>query len=183
MKNVLFFVTLKALLSFLSSEPPKPPESGKRSRWDVSEAKEDKKSDDSVRELPSETRPDRASAPPASRSEVCGERNGSKKGGSDVSPSAAVFTQEEPAALRGSDTRTDDDEEKKDEEEEESRPPMDLFKAIFASSSDEEKSSSSSGESDDDDRKEEESQAADLFTVTSPAGDTSNPPTGSATAP
>ncbi|XP_071346026.1 G patch domain-containing protein 1 isoform X2 [Trachinotus anak] len=120
--------------------PPKPPESGKKSRWDVSDQKEEKKKKDPLSELLSaarnqtETKLDQSSAPalPAS----AGSSHQSKT---------------KPVDQQSSDKRKEGDEE---EEEEESRPPMDLFKAIFASSSDE-KSSSSEGESQDEEEEEE----------------------------
>ncbi|XP_017295369.1 G patch domain-containing protein 1 isoform X2 [Kryptolebias marmoratus] len=159
------------------AEPPKPPESGKKSRWDVSDQKKDKKkSDDSLSELLStarnqtEIKPDRDSAPELPVS--------SHSNDPAVTP---ANKSEESAGVQSSDRKTDCDEEQKDEEEE-NRPPMDLFKAIFASSSDE-KSSSSEAESDSEDEekdgKEEEgkieSQAVDLLTITtSSSGDTSS---------
>ncbi|KAF1393321.1 hypothetical protein PFLUV_G00037870 [Perca fluviatilis] len=112
---------------------PKPPEAGKRSRWDVSQ-EEEKKKKDPLSQLLNDARnqteiKEEQSSPPAS---------GSAK---DQTETMSVDEQKE---------KKDEEEE---EEEEESRPPMDLFKAIFASSSsseeEEEKSSSSSqGESD-----------------------------------
>ncbi|XP_037548305.1 G patch domain-containing protein 1 [Nematolebias whitei] len=171
--SVFNFLTME---SRETAEPPKPPESGKKSRWDVSEQRDDKKSDDSLSELlnaaqnQTETKPDQGSAPEAPASNRSGDTTPANK------------AKEESAGLQSSDTKTDRDEE----EEEESRPPIDLFKAIFASSSDE-KSSSSEGESEDEDEKTDvkeeegkmESQAADVFTVpssssSSSSGDTSN---------
>lgn len=79
-------------MSFLSSEPPKPPESGKKSRWDVSEQRDDKKSDYSQSELlnaaqnQTETKPGQGSAPeapassrsadttPANKAKVCEQK-------------------------------------------------------------------------------------------------------------
>ncbi|XP_047436954.1 G patch domain-containing protein 1 isoform X2 [Mugil cephalus] len=134
--------------------PPKPPETGKKSRWDVSEKekedkKEDKKEDtDPLSELLS-----------AARSQTS-------------PPSISSSHQKE--------TRPGDQEQ--EEQEEESRPPMDLFKAIFASSSEEKSSSSSEGESDgeeeEEDTKEEAgrvgSQPVNLFNVTSSSSSASS---------
>ncbi|XP_029353949.1 G patch domain-containing protein 1-like [Echeneis naucrates] len=123
--------------------PPKSPEPVKKSRWDVSDQKEEKKKDEALSELLSaarhqtETRPDQMSAPappaPSSRDQTQTERN-----------------------QRG---------QEEEEEEEESRPPMDLFKAIFASSS----SSEGDSEEEEEDTKEEEvkpePQEVNLFNI------------------
>ncbi|XP_044062771.1 G patch domain-containing protein 1 [Siniperca chuatsi] len=139
--------------------PPKPPEAGKRSRWDVSD-QEEKKKNDPLTELLSaarnqtDTTLERASvrALPASTS--------------TDGPTPDHRTQEAKSADRHSPDKKEEEEE--EEEEEESRPPMDLFKAIFAGSSDEESSSSSEGESnDEEDEVKVEPQPLNLFTVAS----------------
>lgn len=50
----MFVLTEKA--HYFSSAPPKPPESGKKSRWDVSEQKVEKKKEDPLGELLSAAR-------------------------------------------------------------------------------------------------------------------------------
>ncbi|KAM7405595.1 hypothetical protein PAMP_000032 [Pampus punctatissimus] len=151
-----------------ATAPPKPPESSRRSRWDISDQKEVKKISDPLSELlsaarnqTSETKSDRTSVPalPASTS------NGQ---------TADIKTETKSADQANSGKKKGDDEEE-EQEEEENRPSMDLFKAIFASSSDE-KSSSSEGESEDDDDEKEntkedqaevESHPLKLFNITS----------------
>ncbi|KAM7424785.1 hypothetical protein PAMA_000916 [Pampus argenteus] len=150
-----------------ATAPPKPPESSRRSRWDISDQKEVKKKSDPLSELlsaarnqTSQTEPDRTSVPalPASTSN---------------DQTAAIKTETKSADQANSEKKKADEEEEEEEEEEENRPPMDLFKAIFASSSDEKSSSSSEGESEDDDEKgtkegqvEVESHPLKLFNIT-----------------
>ncbi|KAM6942759.1 G patch domain-containing protein 1 [Xenentodon cancila] len=146
--------------------PPKPPESGKKSRWDVSELKEEKKKNkDPLSELnatrnQTETTQDQTAAP-----------------ASPGPPESISSSQPEvkSAKQQSSEKKTEGDEEEQEEEEEESRPPMDLFKAIFASSSDEKSSSSSEGENDGEEEEDEaaaaegntDSQPLNLFSITS----------------
>ncbi|XP_024150811.1 G patch domain-containing protein 1 [Oryzias melastigma] len=148
-----------------SREPtasPKPPDSGKKSRWDVSESKEEKKKEDLSDPL------------------------GTAKNHAETEPEP-----EPPAATSSrSETRTEDqegpergEEEEQEEEQEESRPPMDLFKAIFASSS-EEKSSSSEAESSDEEETEDqrdgeagpETEPQNLFSISTGASSSAPPP-------
>ncbi|XP_041839846.1 G patch domain-containing protein 1 isoform X2 [Melanotaenia boesemani] len=137
--------------------PPKPLESGKKSRWDVSE---EKKKDDLLSDVLSAVQ----SKTEMKQDEITAQ-------GTPALPARRIEVKS--ADQPSSERKTEGDEN--EEEEEESRPPMDLFKAIFAGSSDEEKSSSSSeGESnkeDYEDGKEEgekvKSQPATLFTITS----------------
>ncbi|XP_070759386.1 G patch domain-containing protein 1 [Enoplosus armatus] len=163
--------------------PPKPPEAGKRSRWDVSDLKKEKKKNDPLSELLSaarnqtETKLEQTSinALPASTST------------NHQTPDSRT-EETKPADQQSSDKKKEGEEEEQ-EEEEESRPPMDLFKAIFAGSSDEKSSSSSEGESnDEEDVKEDEvkvePQPLNLFNITSsssniPTSSSSNIPTSS----
>ncbi|XP_040893988.1 G patch domain-containing protein 1 isoform X2 [Toxotes jaculatrix] len=156
-----------------TAAPPKPPETGKKSRWDVSDQKEEKKKNDPPGELSTAqnqngTKVEQSSVPalPASTST------------SDQTPDNR--TQTKSVDQHSSDQRKEGEEEEEEEEEEESRPPMDLFKAIFASSSDE-KSSSSEGESEEEeeeDTKEDEGkmdlQALTLFNISSTITSTSS---------
>ncbi|TDH17501.1 hypothetical protein EPR50_G00009630 [Perca flavescens] len=131
---------------------PKPPEAGKRSRWDVSqEEDEKKKKKDPLSQLLNDAR---------NQTEIKQEQSSPPASGS--------------ANHQTETTSVDEQKEKKDEEEEEeeeeSRPPMDLFKAIFASSSSEEEeeksSSSSEGESETEDtegRVKADTPALNLF--------------------
>ncbi|AWP01021.1 putative G patch domain-containing protein 1-like [Scophthalmus maximus] len=125
-----------------TTAPPKPPETGKRSRWDISDQK---------KKIKEEEEGD-ASLPACSSSEQQ-TADGTKS-----------------VDQKSSDKKSNGDEEE-EEDEEESRPPMDLFKAIFASSSDE-KSSSSEGESEEEEKTKEdegkvEPQALNLFNISS----------------
>ncbi|KAK2854349.1 hypothetical protein Q5P01_007010 [Channa striata] len=162
-----------------TTAPPKPPESSRKSRWDVSGQVEQKRNDDPLSELISaarnqtpETKLDQASEPdlPAlSRT-------------SDQTPGNQSETK--PEDQQSSDKRTG-----RDDEEEESRPSMDLFKAIFASSSDEKSSSSSEGDSEDEgpgkDAKEDEGTIepgpVNLFNITSTSSVTTSTVTSSMT--
>ncbi|XP_061592405.1 G patch domain-containing protein 1 isoform X2 [Cololabis saira] len=134
--------------------PPKPPASGKKSRWDVSEHKDDVKDEDPLSELLTATRNQSQTKPDQT----------APGGPESISSQTQVKTEKQES----SEKKTDGDEEKQqeEEEEEESRPPMDLFKAIFASSSDEKSSSSSEGESDGEKVEEETSQPVTLFSIT-----------------
>ncbi|XP_022605967.1 G patch domain-containing protein 1 [Seriola dumerili] len=157
-----------------ATAPPKPPEPAKKSRWDVSDQKEEKKKSDALSELLSaardqtETKLDQTSvpAPPAL-----------------PAPPSRDQTETRSGDQQSSDMKKEGDEEE-EEEEEESRPPMDLFKAIFASSSDE-KSSSSEGESEEEeeDTKEDEGktepQAVKLFSISNVTSNTSSSVTSS----
>nr|XP_020495815.1 G patch domain-containing protein 1 isoform X2 [Labrus bergylta] len=160
--------------------PPKPPESGKRSRWDVSgqKAEEKKKEEDPLSELLSaarnqtETKPEKTL--PASTST------------NHQTPDSRTKEAKSADQEKGN----KDDQEEEEVEEEENRPPMDLFKAIFAGSSDEKSSSSSEGESEDeeeevgDTKKEEvqgEPQLINLFKV--PSSSSSSSVTSSTTTP
>ncbi|XP_070825674.1 G patch domain-containing protein 1 isoform X2 [Chaetodon trifascialis] len=144
-----------------TSAPPKPPEPGKKSRWDVSDQKEEKKSDP-LSELLS-----------AARNQTVTKEEEVHRG----ADAAAACSSSRPAEAnqQSSDKKKQGDGEEEEEEEEESRPPMDLFKAIFAGSSDEKSSSSSEGESNDEedtkDAKEHEvsvePQQPSLFNITS----------------
>ncbi|KAM9366274.1 G patch domain-containing protein 1 [Symphorus nematophorus] len=155
-----------------TSGPPKPLESVKASRWDVSDQKEQKKKvNDPLSELLSaarnqtETKVDQTSsvpaAPSASAASTC----------SECWPAESRV--EQSADQQGADRKTggDGEEEDEDEVEEESRPPMDLFKAIFSVSSGD-NSSSSEGQSDEEedgkDTKEdgEETRPLNLFNIT-----------------
>ncbi|KAM9765861.1 G patch domain-containing protein 1 isoform 3-T3 [Menidia menidia] len=119
---------------------PPPPDSGKKSRWDVSEQMKKSK-----------TGPDQASAEP--------DRASSEPDRASSEPdraSAEPAQKKEPGGP---------EEEQQEEQEEESRPPMDLFKAIFASSSEEKSSSSEEEEASDAEVKEEEKEEeVSLFT-------------------
>ncbi|KAM8893799.1 G patch domain-containing protein 1 isoform 2-T2 [Spinachia spinachia] len=127
--------------------PPKPPEAGRRSRWDVSGEEKDPVTDLLV----------------AARNQT-----GIKVGRASSSSCTEQQTDD-------SITERNPEDNEEQEEQEESRPPMDLFKAIFAISSDDQSSSSSEGESDDNeeeevkDIKEEQMdpQPLNLFSVTS----------------
>ncbi|XP_063336671.1 G patch domain-containing protein 1 isoform X2 [Pelmatolapia mariae] len=157
-----------------AAAPPKPPESGKKSRWDVSEQKVEKKKEDPLGELLSaarnqtETKVEHTPTPalPASVSSS-DQAPGSK-------PEIKSSEQQSP------EQKKEGDEE--EEEEEESRPPMDLFKAIFASSSDEKSSSSSEGESSDEEDEKEtkedegkiDSEPLNLFSIPSSSAATSS---------
>lgn len=160
----------------LSSAPPKALESRRRSRWDVSDQKEEQQEKkDPLNELLSaarhqaEANPEQSS-PPASTStsrtevehpEPLQDSSSGEQESDHVT--CALFTQAEPGDQQSSDEKRDSAGE---EEEEESRPPMDLFKAIFAGSSDETSSSSSEGEgNDEEDAKEEE--PLNLFNIAS----------------
>ncbi|CAK6978655.1 G patch domain-containing protein 1 isoform X2 [Scomber scombrus] len=141
--------------------PPKPPESSRRSRWDMSEEEKKKKKNDPLSELLSEARNQ-----------------------SETNPTQTSEPAEDPVK---SEKKKGDEEE--EEEEDESRPPMDLFKAIFASSSDEKSSSSSEGENEDEDEKDvkeeetrAESQSLKLFNISAtvtPSSVSSSVPTSS----
>ncbi|XP_049896144.1 G patch domain-containing protein 1 isoform X4 [Epinephelus moara] len=149
-----------------TTAPPKPPEAGKKSRWDVSDQKEENKCDPlsellSAARHQTETSTPAPPAPPASSST------------NDQTPDTK--TEMESADQQSSDKKKEGDEEE-EEEEEESRPPMDLFKAIFANSSDEKSSSSSEGESNDEeevvkdtkkDKVRADTQPLNLFNITS----------------
>ncbi|XP_040015880.2 G patch domain-containing protein 1 isoform X1 [Gasterosteus aculeatus] len=127
--------------------PPKPPEAGRRSRWDVS--KEEKQKD------------------PLSELLVAARNQ------TEIKVEGASSTSSSSTEQQTDDSITKRNLEEEQEEQEESRPPMDLFKAIFAISSDDESSSSSEGESDDEeevkDVKEEQMdpQPQNLFSITS----------------
>nr|XP_020458272.1 G patch domain-containing protein 1 isoform X2 [Monopterus albus] len=165
-----------------SRDPTAPPEPRKKSRWDVSDQKQEEK---------------RRNGPPsellsAARSQTSETKLGPTSG--PVLPASPVSTSTNPQTpdnrteagkQQSSDQKKEGDEE--EGEEEESRPPMDLFKAIFASSSDE-KSSSSEGEGEDEedkkDSKEEEEgtvnlQPVNLFNVTATSTITSSTTTSS----
>uniref|UniRef100_A0A3B4WGV7 G patch domain containing 1 n=1 Tax=Seriola lalandi dorsalis TaxID=1841481 RepID=A0A3B4WGV7_SERLL len=156
-----------------ATAPPKPPEPAKKSRWDVSDQKEEKKKSDALSDLLSaardqtETKLDQTSLPAL------------------PAPPSRDQTETRSGDQQSSDMKKEGDEEE-EEEEEESRPPMDLFKAIFASSSDE-KSSSSEGESEEEeeDTKEDEGktepQAVKLFNISSVTSNTSSSVTSSIT--
>ncbi|GLD55669.1 G patch domain-containing protein 1 isoform X2, partial [Lates japonicus] len=155
-----------------TTAPPKPPEMGKKSRWDVSDQKEEKKKNEPLSER-TETKLEQTSVPalPApTNHQAPGNR-----------------TETKSAEEQSSDKKKEGDDEE-EEEEEESRPPMDLFKAIFASSSDE-KSSSSEGESEDEegekDTKEDEGkidpQVPNLFNISSNITSTSSVTSSSGT--
>ncbi|XP_028258548.1 G patch domain-containing protein 1 isoform X2 [Parambassis ranga] len=135
-----------------AAAPPKPPEPGKKSRWDVSEQKEEGRKGDPLSEMLSTART-QTSAPAAL-----------------PAPTSSGDQTEVKSAEQPSSEKKEGDEEEEQEEEEDSRPPMDLFKAIFASS---ESSSSSEGESDKEeedttkDGGKMESQPQNLFNITS----------------
>uniref|UniRef100_A0A1A8D5F1 G patch domain containing 1 n=1 Tax=Nothobranchius kadleci TaxID=1051664 RepID=A0A1A8D5F1_NOTKA len=174
------FNFLSVMESREMAAPPKPPESGKKSRWDVSHQETKGTSEDpqSAAQTQTETKSDHSSDPglPASSSR---------------DTSAASRTQEKLADLQSSEKKTAGDEEEQQEEdeeqeEEESRPSMDLFKAIFASSSDEKSSSSSEESNDEEDRKDKEEgktdlQPANLFTIATSSVTTSSVTTSSVT--
>ncbi|XP_029001004.1 G patch domain-containing protein 1 [Betta splendens] len=156
--------------------PPKPSESSKKSRWDVSDRKNEKKHGDSESELhntaqTSETKLDQTSAPalPALPAPV---------------QTSAEKTETKPMDQESSVTKTEGEEE----EEDESRPSMDLFKAIFASSSDEKSSSSSEEDGEDEenetstkeDERKVDSQPVNLFNITT-SSTTTNTSTTSTT--
>ncbi|XP_034385421.1 G patch domain-containing protein 1 isoform X2 [Cyclopterus lumpus] len=129
--------------------PLKAPEAGKRSRWDVSEQKEEQ--EDPLTELlvTARNQTEIKVEPPPSPS----------------SPSSS------------SSTKRKTEEEEEEEVQEENRPPMDLFKAIFCSS-DDKSSSSSEGESneeEEEDSKEDQvhPQPLNLFRIVSSPGTSS----------
>ncbi|XP_074523404.1 G patch domain-containing protein 1 [Halichoeres trimaculatus] len=146
-----------------TAAPPKPPEPGKRSRWDVSQQKgEKKKEDDPLSELLTAAR---------NQTEI-------KTANSSVPALPAPTNTKSQTPETGAEESADQEKkeggaEEEEEEEEESRPPMDLFKAIFAGSSDEKSSSSSEGECEDEEKKEEEVQvqpgSINLFNIPSSA--------------
>ncbi|XP_041805894.1 G patch domain-containing protein 1 isoform X2 [Chelmon rostratus] len=154
-----------------TSAPPKPPEPGKKSRWDVSDRKEEKKQTDPLSELLSAAR-----NKSASNLEQASER-GEPASGSASRRSLDSRAETKSVDQHSSDKKKQGDgaEEEEQEEEEESRPPMDLFKAIFAGSSDEKSSSSSEGESNDEEEVKDaeehevrgEPQQLNLFNITS----------------
>ncbi|XP_076592200.1 G patch domain-containing protein 1 isoform X2 [Chaetodon auriga] len=143
-----------------TSAPPKPPEPGKKSRWDVSDQKEEKKKSDPLSELLSAARNQTVTK----EEEACGGADGARSSRQPAETKSK--DQQSPAKKKQGDG------EEEEEEEEESRPPMDLFKAIFAGSSDEKSSSSSEGESNDEedakDAKEHEinMEQPNLFNIT-----------------
>ncbi|XP_034038819.1 G patch domain-containing protein 1 [Thalassophryne amazonica] len=140
--------------------PPKPPASGKKSRWDVSDRTE-KKADLLSSQQPPESKDHQSPAPALP---------------GPASPEPRAESADEMTMER---KKEDEDEP----EEEESRPPMDLFKAIFASSSDE-KSSSSEEDShnEDDDQTKDGFQTPNLFNITSTTAVTSTTVTPSSSA-
>ncbi|XP_031136140.2 G patch domain-containing protein 1-like [Sander lucioperca] len=117
-----------------TTAPPKPADAGKRSRWDVSQQKEEEKKEKKEKEKD-----------PLSQLLNDARKQTETKLGQSSPPAS-----ETPSVDEQKEKKDEEKEEEKEEEEEEeeSRPPMDLFKAIFASSSDEKSSSSSEGESD-----------------------------------
>ncbi|CAN9506550.1 unnamed protein product [Ophioblennius macclurei] len=134
-----------------TSAPPRPPESLKKSRWDVSGQRSD---------LPDEPPFEPPAAPPVVSPSVVSSRQTEVKG--------------EPADQQSSSQEEEEDgkkeeEEEEDEEEEESRPPMDLFKAIFEGSSDDKSSSSEEDEEEEEQQQETHTntQPLNLFTITS----------------
>ncbi|KAK2920489.1 G patch domain-containing protein 1 [Channa argus] len=162
--------------------PPKPPESSKKSRWDVSEHTEQKKKNDPLSELiiaarnqTPETEVNQTSVPDLPALPVPTRAN-------DQTPGNKSET-------KPVDQQSSDKKKGSDDEEEESRPPMDLFKAIFESSSDEKSSSSSEGESENEggekDRKKDEGtdepQPVNLFNITSTSSVTCSTVTASIT--
>ncbi|KAF0042682.1 hypothetical protein F2P81_004019 [Scophthalmus maximus] len=155
-----------------TTAPPKPPETGKRSRWDISDQK---------KKIKEEEEGD-ASLPACSSSEqqtadgtkvfnyLCRQKliRTFRENCDEELVNRVLFNQS--VDQKSSDKKSNGDEEE-EEDEEESRPPMDLFKAIFASSSDE-KSSSSEGESEEEEKTKEdegkvEPQALNLFNISS----------------
>ncbi|XP_075939293.1 G patch domain-containing protein 1 isoform X1 [Anarhichas minor] len=133
--------------------PPPPIDSGKRSRWDISDQKkeeEEKKKEDPLSELLVAAR---------NQTEIKEERTSSSSSSTKQQTADSVIK-----------IKTEDNEE---EEEEESRPPMDLFKAIFNSSSDDKSSSSSEGENNEEEEvkntKEDQvlPQLQNLFSISS----------------
>ncbi|KAM3877449.1 G patch domain-containing protein 1 [Diretmus argenteus] len=135
-----------------TSAPPKPPESGKRSRWDVSGRTEKKK--DPLSEFLSVAR--NQVVPASTGTTETTETTGTTRttGTTGTTP-PDIKTETTSSEQLNSDRKNEGEEkEEEEEEEEESRPPMDLFKAIFASSSDE-KSSSSSEEGESEDEEDE----------------------------
>ncbi|CAJ1049910.1 G patch domain-containing protein 1 isoform X1 [Xyrichtys novacula] len=143
-----------------TSAPPKAPESGKKSRWDVSEQKEEKKKDDPLSELLS-----------AARNQSETKQTNTSILALPSSTNTNHQTPDDRAEESAEQEKAKEGDQEEEEEEEESRPPMDLFKAIFASSSDEKSSSSSEGESDEEEevkeKKEDEVQAQNLFKIPS----------------
>uniref|UniRef100_A0A8D2ZMQ3 G-patch domain-containing protein n=1 Tax=Scophthalmus maximus TaxID=52904 RepID=A0A8D2ZMQ3_SCOMX len=156
----------------VTETPPKPPETGKRSRWDISDQK---------KKIKEEEEGD-ASLPACSSSEqqtadgtkvfnyLCRQKliRTFRENCDEELVNRVLFNQS--VDQKSSDKKSNGDEEE-EEDEEESRPPMDLFKAIFASSSDE-KSSSSEGESEEEEKTKEdegkvEPQALNLFNISS----------------
>ncbi|XP_056267907.1 G patch domain-containing protein 1 isoform X3 [Pseudoliparis swirei] len=145
-----------SVFSFLTmpSAPLKPPEAGKRSRWDVSDQKkeEEKKKEEEEEEDPlsellvaarnqTEIKLEPPSSPPSSK----------------VNCKDPLETRSQPGGFMCVLFIQRKTKEEQEEEEEESRPPMDLFKAIFCSS-DDESSSSSEGESNEEEEEEEEEE-------------------------
>ncbi|XP_037304061.2 G patch domain-containing protein 1 isoform X1 [Pungitius pungitius] len=133
-----------------TTAPPKPPEAGRRSRWDVSEEEKQK---DPLSELLVAAR----------------NQTGIKVEGASSTSSSSTEQQTDDSV-----TKRNLEVNEEQEEQEESRPPMDLFKAIFAISSDDKSSSSSSdGEGDEEEEvkeiKEEQMdpQPQNLFSITS----------------
>ncbi|XP_063738289.1 G patch domain-containing protein 1 isoform X2 [Eleginops maclovinus] len=137
-----------------SAAPPKPPDLGRRSRWDVSQQKkEEQKQSDPLTELLS-----------AARNQT--ESRADLTSGTERRPAEteAERKSEDP------DEKKAGGEEEEEEQEEESRLPLDLFKAIFASSSDESSSSSEeeTNEEEQEGREEPEVKAeTQLFNISS----------------
>ncbi|KAM9860610.1 G patch domain-containing protein 1 isoform 2-T2 [Aulostomus maculatus] len=123
----------------------KPAESSRKSRWDVSDRKDEKKKNDL-----SETELDQTS--------------------SAALPATTRTDKQMPDSRTEDQSSSDRKEEEEEVEEEERRPPMDLFRAIFASSSDEKSSSSSDTDSEEDAKKGEggvDLKPPNLFNFTS----------------
>ncbi|TMS01513.1 G patch domain-containing protein 1, partial [Larimichthys crocea] len=137
--------------------PPKPSESGKKSRWDVSD--QEKKKSDPLSELLSSAR--QQTDTKLEQTPVPALPASSSTSSSTSSIRAEVKTEEQTSSNK----KKAEEEQQEEEQEEESRPPMDLFKAIFAGSSDEKSSSSSDGESDDEEDVKED-KAPNLFNIT-----------------
>ncbi|XP_027137021.1 G patch domain-containing protein 1 isoform X2 [Larimichthys crocea] len=151
------FNFLTATESRETSAPPKPSESGKKSRWDVSD--QEKKKSDPLSELLSSAR--QQTDTKLEQTPVPALPASSSTSSSTSSIRAEVKTEEQTSSNK----KKAEEEQQEEEQEEESRPPMDLFKAIFAGSSDEKSSSSSDGESDDEEDVKED-KAPNLFNIT-----------------
>ncbi|XP_033989182.1 G patch domain-containing protein 1, partial [Trematomus bernacchii] len=128
--------------------PPKPPESGRRSRWDQSQQKEEQKKEEEEEEQ--KKKDPLSELLSAARNQTANRAEDPERKSKD------------PDEKKGG-------EEEEEEEEEESRPPLDLFKAIFASSSDESSSSSEEEANEEEEGREEQEVKVEtqLFNISS----------------